>query len=122
MRDFFVTLVINMLAIALTANFVPGIVVPNNLVELAVIALVFGIVNALVRPILTLLSLPFVVVTLGLFMLVINAAMLGLTAWLTPLTISGFWTAVLGGIIISLINMVLSSFLADDRAARAGAA
>ncbi len=115
MRDFLITLVANMLSIALTAYIVPGIGIPDSLTSLAIIALVFGFINALVRPILTILSLPFVIVTLGLFILVINAAMLGLTAWLTPLTISGFWSAVLGAIIIGLINMILSSFLQDER-------
>jgi putative membrane protein len=76
------------------------------------IGLIFGLVNAIVRPLVRLLSLPITILTLGLFTIVINAAMLYLTSWLsgyTPvhLTIdSFFWTAVLAAIIISVISVV----------------
>ena len=74
------------------------------------IGLIFGLVNAIVGPVLRLLSLPFVVLTLGLFLLVVNAALLGLTAALTDrLTIDGFGTAVLGGLILAV-----ASWLADQ--------
>jgi putative membrane protein len=67
------------------------------------IALIFAVVNAIVGPILRLLSLPFVLLTLGLFLLVINAALLGLTALLTDrLTVDGFISAVLGGLILAI--------------------
>jgi putative membrane protein len=67
------------------------------------IGLLFGVVNAIVGPILRLLSLPFVLLTLGLFLLVVNAALLGLTALLTDrLTIDGFLTAVIGGLILAI--------------------
>lgn len=76
------------------------------------IGLIFGVVNAVVRPLVKLLSLPVTILTLGLFTIVINAAMLYLTAWLssfTPvhLTIdSFFWTAILASIIISVVSLV----------------
>ena len=76
------------------------------------IGLIFGLVNALVRPIVSLLSLPITILTLGLFTIIINAAMLYLTSWLsnyTPVhfTIdSFFWTAVLAAIIITVISLV----------------
>ena len=74
------------------------------------IGLIFGVVNAIVGPILRLLSLPFVVLTLGLFLLVVNAALLGLTAAITDrLTIDGFGTAVIGGLILAV-----ASWLADQ--------
>jgi putative membrane protein len=67
------------------------------------IALIFGIVNAFVGPIVRLLSLPFVVLTLGLFLLVVNAALLGLTALLTDrLQVDGFWAAVVGGLLLAI--------------------
>ena len=67
------------------------------------IALIFAVVNAIVGPILRLLSLPFVLLTLGLFLLVINAALLGLTALLTDrLTVDGFISAVLGGLVLAI--------------------
>jgi putative membrane protein len=79
------------------------------------VALVFAIVNVLIKPILTLLGLPFVIVTLGLFLLIINAAMLGITAGLTEaLSISGFWAALFGGICVSVVSWFLELFLPPD--------
>lgn len=76
------------------------------------IGLIFGIVNAVVGPIIRLLSLPFVVLTLGLFLLVVNAALLGLTAALTDrMTIDGFGTAVLGGLILALAGWAADQLL-----------
>ncbi len=76
------------------------------------IGLLFGVVNAIVGPILRLLSLPFVVLTLGLFLLVVNAALLGLTALLTDrLTIDGFWTALIGGLILALVSWAADQLL-----------
>lgn len=76
------------------------------------IGLIFGVVNAIVGPVLRLLSLPFVVLTLGLFLLVVNAALLGLTAALTDrLTIDGFGTAVLGGLILAIAGWVADQLL-----------
>ena len=75
-------------------------------------ALVLCAVNAIVRPIMLLLTLPITVVTLGLFLLVLNGAMLGLAALLVPgFIIDGFWTAVFGAIIISLTGMVANWFI-----------
>ncbi len=113
-RGFLVNLVVNMLSISLTAYILPGIHVPDSFVQLIIIALVFGLINALVRPIITILSLPFIVVTFGLFLLVLNGLLLLLTASISPLVIDTFWWAVAGSIIISLINMILYSFLQDD--------
>ncbi|SNR71117.1 phage holin family protein [Blastococcus mobilis] len=76
------------------------------------IGLLFGVLNALVGPILRLLSLPFVLLTLGLFLLVVNAALLGLTAALTDrLTVDGFGTAVLGGLILAVAGWVADQLL-----------
>ena len=76
------------------------------------IALIFGVVNAIVGPILRLLSLPFVLLTLGLFLLVINAALLGLTALLTDrLTIDGFGTAIIGGLILAIAGWIADQLL-----------
>ena len=76
------------------------------------IGLIFGVVNAIVGPILRLLSLPFVVLTLGLFLLVVNAALLGLTAALSDrLTVDGFGTALIGGLILALVGWVADQLL-----------
>jgi putative membrane protein len=112
-------IIINAVALWVTALVVPGIVLTGDVVNLLIVAIIFGLVNALIRPLLKLLTLPITVVTLGLFSLVINALMLILTSWLSPgLTIeggiiAGFLTALLGSIIISIVSTVLSWFLPD---------
>jgi putative membrane protein len=79
---------------------------------LVLAGLLLGVVNAVVRPILVVLSLPALLVTLGLFLLVVNAAMLGLVALLLPgFHISGFWTAVGGAIVVSLVSWIGSWFI-----------
>ena len=76
------------------------------------IGLIFGIVNAVVGPVLRLLSLPFVLLTLGLFLLVVNAALLGLTAGLTDrLTVDGFGTAIVGGLILAVAGWLADQLL-----------
>jgi putative membrane protein len=76
------------------------------------IGLIFGVVNAIVGPVIRLLSLPFVVLTLGLFLLVVNAALLGLTALLTDrLTVDGFVTAVIGGLILAVVSWAADQLL-----------
>ncbi|TFV87951.1 phage holin family protein [Blastococcus sp. CT_GayMR16] len=76
------------------------------------IGLIFGVVNAIVGPVLRLLSLPFVVLTLGLFLLIINAALLGLTALITDrLDVDGFGTALLGGLILALVGWAADQLL-----------
>jgi len=75
--------------------------------SLVLAALVLGVCNALVRPVLLLLTLPITVVTLGLFLLVVNAAVVGLTAWLVPgFTIAGFVPALLGSLIVSITGWI----------------
>jgi putative membrane protein len=93
------------LIIGLVAKIVPGIHVHGGFGSLLWIALLFSLVNLIVGPILHLLSLPLIVLTLGLFLLVVNAALLGLTALLTSqLDIDGFWDAVLGGLLIAVFS------------------
>jgi putative membrane protein len=76
------------------------------------VGLIFGVVNALVKPIVSLLSLPITIITLGLFTIVINAGMLMLTSWLSSFTPIGlqidsfFWTAIFGAIIISIVSLI----------------
>ncbi|MFI7408232.1 phage holin family protein [Streptomyces sp. NPDC049627] len=85
---------------------------------LIIVALIFGLVNFLVKPIVKLLSLPLLILTLGLFTLVVNALMLLLTSWLADqldlsFHVEGFWTAVLGGLIISIVSWALHVALPD---------
>ena len=81
-------------------------------------ALIFGVVNFLVKPVVKLLSLPLLILTLGLFTLVVNALMLLLTSWLADqfdlsFHVDGFWTAVVGGLIISVVSWALNVILPD---------
>ncbi|QOV41831.1 phage holin family protein [Streptomyces chromofuscus] len=85
---------------------------------LLLVALIFGLVNFLVKPIVKLLSLPLLILTLGLFTLIVNALMLLLTSWLADkldlsFHVEGFWTAVLGGLIISIVSWALNVVLPD---------
>ncbi|CAL9298061.1 MULTISPECIES: phage holin family protein [unclassified Streptomyces] len=87
---------------------------------LILVALVFGVVNFLVKPLVKLLTLPLFILTLGLFTLVVNALMLLLTSWLADelelgFHVEGFWTAVLGGLIISVVSWALNVVLPDGR-------
>lgn len=110
---------INAIAIWVAIQLVPGIEHTGPGVSLLLIALVFGLVNAMVRPFLALLTCPLILLTLGLFILVINAAMLGLTGWLVPsLTVDGFWPALLGALVISIVSSFISMFIKDDREVR----
>ncbi|HWH30794.1 MAG TPA: phage holin family protein [Mycobacteriales bacterium] len=92
-------------AVYVATVLVPGIEVRGEAVDYLVVAVILALVNLLVKPVVTLLSLPFVLLTLGLFLLVVNAAMLGLTAALTDrLSVDGFWSAVVGALVISVVT------------------
>jgi len=110
-----IRILINAAALWVAAQLLDGITLSDQPVAVLIVAVVFGLVNSLIRPVVKLLTFPFTIVTLGLFTLVINAAMLQLTDWLTEgLNVVGFWTSVLGGIIISLVSWFLSILLPDD--------
>jgi putative membrane protein len=115
-----IRVLINAVALWAAAQLVSGIQLTSELVPLLVVAAVFGLVNAFIRPIVKLLSLPITVVTLGLFTFVINAAMLGLTAWLASDLLNVGDTLVdqavntlLGALVISVVSTVLSWVLPD---------
>ncbi len=110
-----VRLLINAVALWAAAQFVTGIDLTGDIGGILFVAILFGIVNALIKPLVKLLSLPLTLITLGLFTLVINAFMLQLTAWLSSnLTVSGFVPALGGAIVISIVSWLLSTFLGDD--------
>lgn len=114
MRNFILRVIIYAIGIALVAEIVPGIHVANDtLGTLLIIGIVFGIINAILKPIITFLTCPLVILSLGLFVLVINAVVLLVTASLIParLQIDGFWPAFLGGIVMSIISMILERIL-----------
>jgi putative membrane protein len=108
------------IAIGLTAWLMPGVTVQGTgttyLVNLFLIAAVFGLVNAFVRPLVLLLTCPLVILTFGLFTLVINALMLSLTNWLLPniLIVDGFWATFFAALVIAIISGILNLFVKDD--------
>ncbi len=124
--NFWARLIVNAVAIAIvTSGFLPGIRIEGeeNLLTLLLIALIFGIVNAMVKPIVQFFTCSLVILTFGLFLLIINGAMLYLTSWLSTqlmgltgghLVIDGFGWALVGAIIISIIGMVLERLLGGD--------
>lgn len=121
MRNFVIRLVINALALSAAAWLVDGVALSDDVVQVLLVALVFGLVNALVKPIVTFFSLPFIFLTLGLFVFVINAAMLGLTAALmSGLAVDGIVAALLGSVVISIVSMVLNAVLDDDKKKKKG--
>lgn len=114
MRNFVIRLFVNALALSAAAWLVPGITLSGNFGDVLLVALVFGLINAFLKPIALLLSLPFLLLTLGLFAFVVNAAMLLITDRLTDhLAISGFGAALLGSLVISVVSAVLGGALKD---------
>jgi len=109
-------LVILALIIGLVANLVPGIDVHGGFWALLWISVIFSLVNAILGPLFKLLSLPLIVITLGLFLLVVNAALLGITAALSShLDNDGFGSAVLGGLLIAVFSWLLEWALPGRR-------
>lgn len=114
MLGFFLRWSVNLLALMLAATLVSGIRVES--IQMAVVAAgILGIINAVIRPVVLILTLPINILTLGLFTLVINAAMLQLVSMVVPgLIIDGFLAAFLGAFLISIISWVLNIFIAGD--------
>jgi putative membrane protein len=113
MRSVLLHWIFNAAALWVAAYFLPGLGFTGGLVNLFLVAAVFGIVNSLVRPLLTVLTCPLIVLTLGLFSLVINALMLWLTGWVSSywdlgFSVSGFWAAFWGGLVVGVVSMILS--------------
>jgi len=115
-RNFVIRVFVNALALSAAAYLVPGIVLSGGFGDVLLVAVVFGLINALLKPLVWLLTLPFLVLTLGLFAFVVNGLMLLVTARLTDnLAVSGLGAAILGSIVISLVSMLLGGALKDDK-------
>ena len=120
---FLIRVIVDSLALAAAAWLIEGIYVTeeareDQVIALVVVAVIFGLINAIVAPIVKLLSLPFIILTLGLFLLVINAALLLLTSWIAGeiglgFEVDGFWAAVLGAIVITIATWILEAVLPD---------
>ncbi|MDP9312205.1 MAG: phage holin family protein [Chloroflexota bacterium] len=120
LKRFVLNLAINIIAILLAVRLVPGIELSGPWWGLAVVALLFGLINTSIRPLLLLLALPVVVLTLGFFMLLINAAMLYLTSWLAEgfgitFSIESPLSAIVGAVLISLVSTLLSILSGENR-------
>lgn len=126
MKSFAVKVLVNGIALWVAAYLLAGIHLEGNdastgsqLVTILWVALIFGLINAVIRPVMKFLSLPVIILTLGLFSLIINAAMLQLTSWVAgqlSLEFSVdqfFWDAVLGSVIITVVSMILHLVLPD---------
>ena len=108
-----IRVLVNAFAIYLIARIVPGIEVCSFLTALGA-GLVLGLINAIVRPILVVLTLPVTLVTLGLFLLVLNGLCLWLTSQLvTGFDVHGFWAAVWGALLVSVVSWILNAFVSD---------
>ena len=121
MTKFILRLLINAIALYLAVVIVPGINLGSSMVSLLWLALIFGVVNALFRPLLKLLTCPLIILTLGLFTLVINTFLFWLTTivgqWFgLALLISDpvWWNAFLGGLIVSVVSVIMTLILKDE--------
>ncbi|CAM5458626.1 MULTISPECIES: phage holin family protein [Streptomyces] len=123
MKNFVVKTIANAGALAVAVWLIDNITLTGDstgkqVATLLLVALIFGLVNVVVKPVVKLLSLPLLILTLGLFTLIVNALMLLLTSWLADKVdlsfhVEGFWTAVLGGLIISIVSWALNVVLPD---------
>ena len=112
LAEFFLRWFVTAVSVFVAAGIVPGIDY-TSFTGLAFASLLLGIINALVRPLLLILCLPLILVTMGLFILVLNALLLWLVSGILPgssFTVSGFWAAFWGGLVISMISWILSAF------------
>ncbi|MFC5719796.1 phage holin family protein [Streptomyces gamaensis] len=125
MKNFVVKTIANAAALAVAIWLLKGITLSGEnttrkAVTLVLVALVFGVVNFVVKPIVKFLSIPLFILTLGLITLVINALMLLLTSWIAgrlglAFHVQGFWSALVGGVIISIVAWAMHMILPDDK-------
>ena len=108
----------NTVALAIAVWVTGGLRYEGSAGRFLLVALLFGLVNALLRPLLTILTCPLIVLTLGLFTLVINAVLLLVTGWLSArwglgFSVDGFWPALVGGVIVTLISTIVALAMRD---------
>jgi putative membrane protein len=121
MRNLVLRLIINAVALfAATQVGIPGLRFEGDWKTLVIVAFIFGLVNTLIRPLLSVLTCPLIILTLGLFTLVINAAMLALTGWIAEqlklgFVVDGFWAAFLGALVVSIVSWALALLVGEQR-------
>ena len=119
MNKFLLRWLINSLAVWAAVNIVPGIEWTNDWVAVLALGLILTFVNGIVRPLAKFVGCLPIILTLGLFTLVINAFLFWLTGWIgnafgVGFTVDGFWPAVLGGLVVSLVGIIMGIFLRDE--------
>ena len=117
---FLVRLLVNAAALWVATRLVPGVSYDGGALPLLGVALVFGVVNAFLRPVAKILTFPLILVTLGIFALVINGLMLWLTSSLSSALglgfhVNGFWAAFWGGLVVSVVSTMLSILVAEPK-------
>jgi putative membrane protein len=112
MTKFILRWAINAIALYLAVLILPGIDLRSDLVSILWLALIFGLINALFRPLIQLLTCPLIILTLGLFTLVINTFLFWLTSVIGQSF--GWWNAFLGGLVVSLVSVLLTMILKDE--------
>lgn len=111
MQGFFLRTLITMLGLLLASSIIPGVTISGT-ASVILAALFLGLVNAFVRPVAFLLTLPITILTLGLFLFVLNAAMFGLVAaMLENFVVAGFWSAVFGSLLVSITSTIASWYI-----------
>ncbi|WP_153397990.1 phage holin family protein [Ornithinicoccus halotolerans] len=126
--SFLIKVLVNGVALWVAAWLVDGITLADDtsstaaaVITVGAVALIFGVLNAVIRPALMILSVPLLVLTLGLFTFIVNAAMLALTSWLSGLlgldfqVAEFFWDAVLGALIVTVVSLLLNAVLPDGK-------
>lgn len=115
MRGILIRWLVTSFALWLTATLLPGLITVRDNWTILLAGLILGLINALVRPVVILLTLPFTLLSLGLFLFVVNALMLSLAAFLSgdSLNVNGFWGAVLGSLAVSLISLLLTALIGE---------
>ena len=119
MTKFILRWAINAVALYLAVYIVPGVNLEGGFTSIIWLALIFGLINAFLRPLLKLLTCPLIFLTLGLFTLLINTFLFWLTgqvgqAFGIGLTINGFWPAFFGGLIVTVVSVIMSLILKDE--------
>lgn len=119
MAQSFARWIINTIAIMLAIKFVPGIIYSGEWWGILIVGMIFGLINTVIRPIVRFFSFPLILLTLGLFTLVINALMLSLTSWFSGhfhlgFSVQGFWPAFWGALIISVVSIILSWLIPSE--------
>jgi putative membrane protein len=123
MKNLIIRLLANAVALAVASWLVAGITLQGattgkRVLTLLIVAAIFGVVNAVVRPVVKVLSFPLLILTLGLLTFVINALMLWLTSWITgkldvQFHVNGFWSALFGALIITVVGMIINAVLPE---------